>query len=437
MSSQDENLLRQLYQSLAQVELMPSDPRYVPLHEHPECFGPDVVKELIRDISWSTEGSLFFLSGLRGSGKSTQMLRLRDSLAQQGFAAVRLEAEDYLNLREPIDIVDFLFFLVGGISDAVDQAGWLGSQSAMSRGWERLSQWLGSLPKRIALTPEATVGIDIPHVVAASLKAELRSDESFVGQLRKFLDGRLSELTIEANRIVADLVDELRESWPEHAGGEWKGLVVLVDSLDHVRGADFTEVRRALVELFDKQPASITFDACRTVFVVPPWIQVDYASIRRLANIKITHNPRSGNDQAPFKPGYTTLRRVLERRCPPDTELTTFLDEHDIEGFIRDSGGHLRDLLRLVRGASVAADSLPFPSEAIARGRQELRDGLIPIADDERECLRLVAESHQLPLRTQEAWQSLAGLLDLHLILGYKNGETWYDVHPLIRADLT
>lgn len=92
MSSQDEDLLRQLYQSLAQVELEPSDPRYVPLHEHKDCFGPDIVKELVRDVSWATEGSIFFLSGLRGSGKSTQLLRLRDNLAQQGFAAVRLDA---------------------------------------------------------------------------------------------------------------------------------------------------------------------------------------------------------------------------------------------------------------------------------------------------------------------------------------------------------
>lgn len=294
------------------------------------------------------------------------------------------------------------------------------------------------MPKRIALTPEATVGVELPlgvSTTAASLKAELRSDESFVGQLRRFLEGRLSELTAESNRIVSELVDDLREAWHE-TGRDWKGLVVLVDSLDHVRGADFKRVRQALVDLFDKQPASITLGACRTVFIVPPWIQVDYAPVRKLANIKISHHPGSGSDRTPFEPGYATLREVLERRCPPGTELTAFLEEQDIEGYIRDSGGHLRDLLRLVRGASVAADSLPFPPEAVARGRQELRDGLIPIAEDGVECLRLVVETHQLPLRTQDAWESLAGLLDLHLILGYKNGETWYDVHPLIRADL-
>ena len=90
MSPDDEDLLRLLHQNLQQDEVSPHDRRYVPLHEHPASFGPDVIKELVRDVTWTAEGSVFFLSGLRGSGKSTQLLRLRELLAESGFAAVRL-----------------------------------------------------------------------------------------------------------------------------------------------------------------------------------------------------------------------------------------------------------------------------------------------------------------------------------------------------------
>jgi hypothetical protein len=126
----------------------------------------------------------------------------------------------------------------------------------------------------------------------------------------------------------------------------------------------------------------------------------------------------------------------LSRRCPEGTTIDDFLTTDAVREIIRDSGGHLRDLLRLVRGASVATDELPFSPQAISRGRQEVRDGLLPLADDERDCLRIVAKDHAVPLATQDAWEALAGLFDRHLILGYKNGETWYDVHPLIAGDL-
>ncbi len=434
MSPDDEDSLRLLYQSLQQLELSPRDPRYVPLQDHLGAFGPDVIKELVRDVSWTSEGSVFFLSGLRGSGKSTQLLRLQDELSNAGFAAVRLEAEDYLNLRQPVDIVEFLFFLVGGISDAIASTDWLPQASPAARGWDRLTRWLRGLPARIAITPEAelSLGADSGIVSAqVNLKAELRRDETFVAQLRRFLEGRLSELTAEANDIVRDVVTELQEHWRDTHDRDWKGLVVLVDSLDHVRGADFHEVRRALVELLDKQSATIQLQACRTVFIVPPWVHVDYAAVRKLANIKI----RDASGEL-FADGYATMRRILERRCPPGDELSRFLDDDGVDVLIRDSGGHLRDLLRLVRGASVAADELPFTRAAIDRGRQEVRDGLLPLADDERGCLRKVAKEHEVPLPTQDDWETLAGLFDRHLVLGYKNGETWYDVHPLIAQDI-
>jgi hypothetical protein len=101
-----------------------------------------------------------------------------------------------------------------------------------------LWQWLSGLPNRTELTG-ADVGMQVaaPGVLTttATLKAELRRDSAFVAQLRDFLRGRLTELVDEANHIVAEMVDEMRRRWNR---GEWKGLVVIVDSLDHNRAVD-------------------------------------------------------------------------------------------------------------------------------------------------------------------------------------------------------
>ena len=200
-----ESLLRQLYQNLEQVELEPTDVRYVPFEDHLESFGPDVIAELGRDIAWSTPGSTYFLSGLRGSGKSTQLLRLQANLQSQGFAVVRLNAEDYLNIRLPINVTEFLFFLVGGIADQVETSGWL--PDAGSRIWSRLRDWVQALPRRIEMQPEAklSTGADLGFLQGeVALKASLRADESFVAQLRRFLGrSRLCDRR-SVTRLLAD-----------------------------------------------------------------------------------------------------------------------------------------------------------------------------------------------------------------------------------------
>lgn len=44
-----------------------------------------------------------------------------------------------------------------------------------------------------------------------------------------------------------------------------------------------------------------------------------------------------------------------------------------------------------------------------------------------------VAESHDTGLKSTDEIGAFASLLDRHLVLGYLNGEEWYDIHPLAR----
>jgi hypothetical protein len=435
LSQEEEEFLTGLHRSFELRDLEPTDERYVPLEGYPEAVGPDAVKYLMRSITRTARGSVFFLSGLRGSGKTTQLRRLRQDLSNRGFAAVRIDAEQYLNLRQPVDIVEFIFFLVGAINDAVEYEVWLSDKSVTSRGWNRLRQWLSGMPRRISVTPEAELsgGLDIPGLARANvnLKAEIQRDESFVTGLRHFLDGRLSELTYEANEIVESLVTELQSSWQSNGRGEWQGLVVLVDSLDHVRGADFTAIRQALVDLFDKQAGAITLDACRTVFIVPPYLHPGYGTMRKLTNVKVADRQRE-----PFDIGLQALHEVVRRRVPDGDLDRIFPDDESLEHLLSMSGGNLRDLMRLVTEVITEAESLPVNRETIDSSIRQIRNHLLPISDDELDALGRVAREHRAPLYSQDRWAELSSLFDRHLVLGYSNGETWYDVHPLIANEI-
>jgi hypothetical protein len=436
LSEEDENFLTELHRSFELRDLEPTDERYVALQDYPEAVGPDAVKYLTRSITRTARGSVFFLSGLRGSGKTTQLRRLRQELRDRNFAAVRIDAEQYLNLRQPVDIVEFLFFLVGGITDAVEEERWLPDTGTISRGWDRFRGWLVNLPKRVNVTPgaEISAGLDIPGLAEANvnLKAEIQRDESFVAGLRRFLDGRLSELTTQANEMVEDLVEDLRGAWENEGRGEWLGLVVLVDSLDHVRGADFIAIRRALVDLFDKQAGAITLNSCRTVFIVPPYLHPGYGTMRKLTNVKVADRQRQ-----PFENGLAALKEVVTRRIPGGDLCRIFPNDEDLRKLLSISGGNLRDLMRLVTEVATEAEDLPVDSGTIERSIHQIRNHLLPLSDDECAALVRVSFEHRAPLYSQDRWDELSSLFDRHLVLGYSNGETWYDVHPLIADEIT
>ncbi|MDQ2792154.1 MAG: hypothetical protein DLM60_22755 [Pseudonocardiales bacterium] len=431
MTPGDEEFLTELYRNLTKQAVPPMSPMYVPLEQLPgQVMGPDAVKLLCRTITMTTPGEAFFLTGLRGSGKTVQLLRLRQDLQRRGFAVVMFSAEDYLNMHEPLNVVDVLFFLVGAISDQAVEYDLIDKgDSATSRGWSRLWQWLSDLPSRTDVT-----GVEVSTTVLgtkASLKAELRRDTAFVAQLRESLRGRLSELVEQANHIVGDLVDEMRRRWKN---GEWKGLVVIVDSLDHNRAVDsekFQQVRRALVNLFDKDYDNLRLAGCRTVFTLPMYVQISAAKApRRVTNLRVTDRERKPNPD-----GLVAAREVLLHRAP-GRKLNRLLDDDAVDRLVLASGGHLRILLGLVMEVVTQAESLPVDDATVTAAIQQVRNGMLPLADDQRDMLRRVAAAHELPLGSQDDWDVVATLLDQHFVLGYQNGEPWYDVHPLLHDEI-
>jgi hypothetical protein len=436
MTPEDEAFLTEVHRNLDKEAIGPESPFFVHLEELPgNVLGQDPVPRLATSIRRSTAGSMFFLTGLRGSGKSSQLRRLAQNLRRDGFAVLLLDAEDYLDLRRPLALTDMLFFLVGAISDQAVQNELLAKGNAVeSVGWSRLWAWLTELPGRMSVTgATAEIGAKLPLVEGKlTLKAELRNNPTFVGRLREFLDGRSSELVVTANTIVKDMVENARKRWQN---GEWKGVVVIVDSLDHNRAfasETFHEVRRALVNLFDLDRAKLALSECRMVFTMPSHIKISGTGSRQVTNVKVAdqHGER-------YLPGVKALREVLRKRVPGGKLDRIFPDEHSLDRLICCSGGHLRMLLGLAMEVITQAETLPVDKQTLQSSIDAVRNSLLPLSEDQRVLLRRVAVRHELPLDSQDEWNVVADLIDQRLVLGYQNGRLWYDVHPLLKGEIS
>lgn len=417
----DEEFRAQLYRNLSHEEVAPSSPFFVDPAVHTDAFGPDVVAELTRAIRFSgTDRRPFFLSGTRGSGKSSQLLRLRDSLFERGYLAIRVDAEDFLNVRRPLQPVEILFALVAGIETALRAESWLHDKGIAARLFDAFRNSADGL----RLDAHGALKADIPGV--AELQLKLKREPSFADRLHEFLGARTGELARAADEAIERLVDDLRPAW-RATGSEWKGLVVLFDSLDHVRGVDFQAVRRQLDLVLTEYEEALSLDSCQLLYVIPPWARLGASRRKLMTSVKVSEPAGTA-----FDPGVDAMVEIVRKRMPDGDLDRAFPDSDRLRELALDSGGHLRDMLRLVRGAIEADELLPFSGYSLARSRQVAREGMTPISYAGVRALRHVRATHQVPLPEEKDWDALAELFDRHLILGYQNGEVWYGMHPLV-----
>ena len=117
MNLDDNRFLKAFYNAVSPRPLEPDDPCYVSLYDE-ALTDADPVQQLALAVEWATESVRLF-SGYRGTGKSTELRRLKRRLEESGHLVFLCDMEDYLNLSTPVDVSDFLMAVAGSLDDAI------------------------------------------------------------------------------------------------------------------------------------------------------------------------------------------------------------------------------------------------------------------------------------------------------------------------------
>jgi len=139
------------------------------------------------------------------------------------------------------------------------------------------------------------------------------------------------------------------------------------------------------------------------------------------------HTPNHDGDQC--------LLEVIRKRFGNDNFLKFFGTDEAALTLVRSCGGSIRDLLFLLRQTILSASSLPVLAETIASSIRKLRDSFLLVSTEEALWLARIAKSRkpELPDRSSVNISRFTLFVDTHLVLFLRNGQEWYDVHPLIR----
>ena len=411
--------LKQFFQGVTDLPLEAGDERYVDLYEGSTVLQDDPVELLARAIRFSAGQSVQLLSGFRGTGKSTELKRLEARLVEHGYKVVFLDMDEYLNTSTPVDVSDFLMALAGAFGEALVAREHLGRNMAAEDYWERAVSFL------------TKTNITLPDLSAFGIKANLKSDPTFRKELQGHLAGHLGALVADVRKFFEECVKNLKA---RH--GDDTEVVVIVDSVEHVRGSyiNARDVQASVETLFAGHADKLKIPNVHLVYTVPPYLKVRSMNLGMLYGIGAVQvfpaiKVRDSRGTV-HSPGLGALKKVVEKR---GDWRRLVADEAQLEKVIMDSGGNIRDLLRLLSEIIRRARRLPVPAAVVDAAIDQMRTEFLPLADADALWLARIAASHEASLGSVENLADLTRFFDTHVVLCYRDGPEWYDVHPLIK----
>lgn len=389
--------------------------------------GTNMIRELGRTILLSAnEPNCQLFTGHIGCGKSTELLRLKTELEQQGFHVVYFESDKDLDIGD-VDISDILLAIARQVSASLEAA-----QIPMQPGYfVNLFNEIGNFLKTpIDLGFEAELSVGIGKLTARTKDSpELRS------KLRQYLEPR-------TNGILEAINQELLEPAQKKLQRMGKqGLVVIIDNLDRVDSTRKASGRSQTEYLFVDRGEQLRKLRCHLVYTIPLALifSNELGPLTNRFGVKpkvLPMVPVQASDGSDHSEGIALLRQMVLARAFPELsaaqrleQITEVFDSPEtLDRLCRVSGGHVRNLLVLLYSCLQQEDPPISRSclESVIKGYRE--DLMLAVTQIQWQQLRQI-QQHKV-LGDDPEYQ---GLLRSLFVFEYRdNSGRWFDVNPAL-----
>lgn len=421
--------LKELYQALRDKPLDPANEHdaqwYVPYVQQLET---DPIAEIFNEITFNDAESLHYVTGQRGTGKSTELLRLRRLLSDNGVVVFYVDMLHYLHMSEPAEISDFLIAVAGGLAQQAREQHQLHVEEESF--WDKLQHFISRLEIEKTTLKSS---LDLPAVkFGADITTRLRSDDTFKQRLQKVTRGYTTELVQQVQEFAITLVSTLRTKYKNPD----LQVAIVIDSFEQIRGyyGNVEDVYRSVVRLFGADGKHLRLPMMHTVITIPPYLNsISIGAGETPVSLPSVH-VRYRHSNEPDPEGIKVLAEIIYQRS--EAARTIFTPEVLRELAIA-SGGDIRDFFNLVSTMLVKAGTqltpaLPLGMDLARLAKEKLARSLQPIDDDAVRWLARVRETQQAELDARDRLPELAQLFDRNLVIHYQNGDHGYGIHPLI-----
>jgi hypothetical protein len=423
-----QDLLTQIYNAFDPFEPLPAgDPAYV---DCAEVRGDtNILVDLGNKLLRSDRMVCQLYTGHRGGGKSTELLRLKDHLEKNCCVVVYFAADEDDIDPEDAEYTDILLsctrHLLEGLKDAdpTPILGWLRDR------WNDL--------KDLALTEISFENLSIEGQITqfAKLTASIRA----IPSERQKIRDRVNPHTITLLNALNEFIEDAKQKLPKGK----THLVAIADNLDRIVPIPKEHGRTIHDEIFLDRAQQLQGLNCHVIYTIP--ISMVYSS--RASDLRdiygdpqilpmvMVQTPDGEIDDA----GIAKIVEIITKRINrTDVNLVPdiFGSLDGLQRLCLMSGGHVRNLMLLVRSAIDYIDTLPITDKAIQRSITQARDTFRrTVEQEEWELLAKVAHHKQID-NAEDYRKLLFNRCVLQYVYFDDEGELqpWYDVHPLIKS---
>lgn len=389
--------------------------------------GGDIVQELGRTIAllYPDQPTAQLFTGHVGSGKSTELLRLKANLESQAFHVVYFQSDQDLEMGS-VDVTNVLMAITRRVSESLEGIGIRLRPTYFERLLEDLAQMFQ--------TPVDLKAVSF-SVGMASVTAEARASTERLSQLQQYLEPRTRSI-IEAinDQLLKPAIAQLPTKGK-------RGLVVIVDNLDRMDTVQKVANRLQSEYLFVGRGEQLKGLTCHVVYTIP--LELVFSDqLPQLVNRfgdrpkvlpMVPVQTRSGES---YEPGLILLRQMALARAfpehPPEQRLAHLGEVFDgpatLDRLCYISGGHMRNLMRLMYGCLLKQDP-PFCRDTLEAVIRNERDDLASLIDDQEWQLLLKAVARGR-VNSDEDFNKL--LRSLYLLEYRAPEERWFGINPVL-----
>ena len=422
--------------------LEPGDPYYADLSAARGTRELRSMRQYLQNCLASDRHACAVFIGHRGSGKTTELRRLEGALRSQ-FTWLHLEVDP--SLERDSDYTDLFLWLTHALVRFFAEQGLPldAAKVAAVAAWfaERSIENTEERKKEIELAAQAETSSQAGAnlgVFSASLKLLARLQARVIGSLqqRTVIRQQLQYWSQELLEKVNDLLEHARTVLK--AADRPGRLLIVQDNLDRMLPESALRLFRDNGDMLTKIEADCIWTAPINAQLAPFDIGRIFPSRFTMPTVKI-HD----RDNAPVPDGIEGLVTLLAQRI----ELGLVFASREVAAFLAArSGGSVRDLLRLVGQAALAAQVDDYTvieqdsaAEAVKKLRIDFQGRFVP-GDAYYPLLATVFFTKRdaglmesgTPEQAASNQHFFAELLVNGSVLEYNGEESWFDVHPAI-----
>ncbi|MEH2054290.1 ATP-binding protein [Nostoc sp.] len=430
--------------------------------------GGRIIEELRENITFFSPEvpTCELFTGHIGCGKSTELLRLKAELEQADFHVVYFESSQDLEMGD-VDISDILLSVARRVSESLDSLEKL--EIPEPQGLKKILQGAAKL---LMTEVEVAAEASIPGIgkVSASTDGKFAAEAKIpgLGELKANEKEGVSVVALGIGKITAKTKNspELRNKLREYLGPRTKGiidvindeliepaivklkqygkkgLVVIVDNLDRVETANKSWGRPQPEYLFVDRGEQLTQLKCHVVYTMPLELMFSNDLSRLTQRFMVYPKvlpmvPVQLRDGSECAEGMALLAQMILARAYPDNQpeerfgwITEIFDTPEtLERLCRISGGHVRELLRLLNDWIKKERKLPLSRAGLETViRAYCNQMTLAITDDEWKLLRQVQ---------QRKWVSgddgYRILVHSRFVYEYRDTQgSWFEINPIL-----